>query len=126
VSDALCCLVWCILGEEGVPGTHVVSRGVPLVLQGAVENILERSDRLMTASGAVVKLDAAAKALVLQSLGQDGLRALRCLALAYTDKLGALGWRTMGRSTGGMRSSSTRPSTPPSRAGSCSVATGWP
>lgn len=61
-----------------------------VLVQGAVENILERSDRIVTSSGAVVKLDATAKSLVLQSLNKMASRALRCLALAYTDKLGPL------------------------------------
>jgi Ca2+-transporting ATPase len=58
--------------------------------QGAVENILDRSNRLQLSDGSVAPLSPQAREAILQKLSNMTTRALRCLAFAYTDDLGPL------------------------------------
>jgi Ca2+-transporting ATPase len=56
-------------------------------LQGAVENILDRSSFLQLSNGEVVALTDAAKAALLKKLNALSSKALRCLGFAYKDDL---------------------------------------
>ncbi|XP_010462591.1 PREDICTED: calcium-transporting ATPase 1, endoplasmic reticulum-type-like [Camelina sativa] len=56
-----------------------------LLVKGAVENLLERSTRIQLLDGSVHELDQYSKDLILQSLHDMSLGALRCLGFAYSD-----------------------------------------
>lgn len=58
--------------------------------QGAVENLLDRSNRIQLSDGSVSPLTSQVRDAILQKLSNMTTRALRCLALAYTDDLGTL------------------------------------
>lgn len=58
-----------------------------LWLQGAVENLLERSTSIQLPNGTVAKLDTKSKAVVLNSLHDMSTNALRCLGFAYKGEL---------------------------------------
>jgi magnesium-transporting ATPase (P-type) len=60
---------------------------VKVLLQGAVENLLERSAYIQLLDGSVVLLDDGAKALILSSLSEMSASALRCLGFAYKEDL---------------------------------------
>jgi magnesium-transporting ATPase (P-type) len=62
--------------------------GKPVLLQGAVENLLERSAYIQLLDGSVVLLDDGAKALILSTLSEMSASALRCLGFAYKEDLG--------------------------------------
>ena len=55
------------------------------VLQGAVENLLERSSYVQLFDGSVVELDSKAKAAILNSLNELSSAALRVLGFAYKE-----------------------------------------
>lgn len=57
------------------------------MLQGAVENVLERSSFIQLLDGSVVELDQHSRDLILESLREMSTRALRCLGFAYKDEL---------------------------------------
>lgn len=57
------------------------------ILQGAVENLLERSSFMQLLDGSVVELDQYSRDLILQSLHEMSTSALRCLGFAYKDDL---------------------------------------
>lgn len=61
--------------------------GKSILLQGAVENLLERSAYIQLLDGSVVLLDEGAKALILSNLSEMSASALRCLGFAYKDDL---------------------------------------
>lgn len=56
-------------------------------LQGAVENLLERSSSIQLLDGSVVELDQHSKSHILQTLNEMSSSALRCLGFAYKDNL---------------------------------------
>lgn len=56
-----------------------------IFLQGAVENLLERSSYIQLLDGSVVELDQRAKAVILDSLKELSTGALRVLGFAYKD-----------------------------------------
>nr|AAB58910.1 Ca2+-ATPase [Oryza sativa Indica Group] len=68
--------------------------GKNLLLQGAVENLLERSGYIQLLDGSVVLLDEGAKALILSTLREMVASALRCLGFAYKEDLGGI-WQHM-------------------------------
>jgi Ca2+-transporting ATPase len=57
------------------------------MLQGAVENVLERSSFMQLLDGSVVELDQHSRNLILESLREMSTSALRCLGFAYKDEL---------------------------------------
>jgi Ca2+-transporting ATPase len=57
------------------------------MLQGAVENLLDRSTSIQLLDGSVVPLDQYSKDLILQSLHEMSTSALRCLGFAYKEDL---------------------------------------
>jgi len=57
-------------------------------LQGAIENLLERSAFQQLADGSVVELGDASRELLLRKFHQMSSKALRCLGLAYKEDLG--------------------------------------
>lgn len=57
------------------------------ILQGAVENLLERSSFIQLLDGSVVELDEYSKDHILLSLREMSTSALRCLGFAYKDDL---------------------------------------
>eukprot|EP00850_Spirogloea_muscicola_P014853 SM000109S14167 [mRNA] locus=s109:444144:450805:- [translate_table: standard] len=61
-----------------------------LLVKGAVENILERCSQMQLADGAVVPLPQDAKQAIVDKLNDMTSRALRCLAMAFSDDLGEL------------------------------------
>lgn len=61
-----------------------------MLLQGAVESVLERCSSVLTASGAVVPLDPPCRSCLASLLDTLTSRALRCLALASKMDLGPL------------------------------------
>lgn len=56
-------------------------------MQGAVENVLERSNSLQLLDGSVVELGDDSRSLILQALFEMSSDALRCLGFAYKDEL---------------------------------------
>ncbi|CAH8251515.1 unnamed protein product [Arabidopsis lyrata] len=56
-----------------------------LLVKGAVENVLERSTRIQLLDDSVQELDQYSRDLILQSLRDMSLSALRCLGFAYSD-----------------------------------------
>lgn len=56
-------------------------------MQGAVENLLERSSSIQMLDGSVVELDENSRMLILETLHQMSSDALRCLGFAYKDEL---------------------------------------
>ena len=54
-------------------------------MQGAVENVLERSTHIQLLDGSTRELDQYSRDLILQSLHDMSLSALRCLGFAYSD-----------------------------------------
>lgn len=56
-------------------------------MQGAVENVLERSTRIQLLDGSVVRLDQNMKKVILQALHKMSTSSLRCLGFAYKDEL---------------------------------------
>lgn len=56
-------------------------------MQGAVENLLERSLYTQLADGSIVKLDQKSKNQILESLHEMSSSALRCLGFAYKEDL---------------------------------------
>lgn len=58
-----------------------------LWLQGAVENLLERSTSVQLLDGSVVELDQNSKNVILEALHGMSTSALRCLGFAYKDDL---------------------------------------
>ena len=54
-------------------------------MQGAVENVLERSTHIQLLDGSTQELDQYSRDLILQSLHDMSMSALRCLGFAYTD-----------------------------------------
>ncbi|KAI3909680.1 hypothetical protein MKW98_014097 [Papaver atlanticum] len=58
-----------------------------LLVKGAVENLLERSNYIQLLDGSVVKLDHSSRTLILESLHEMSSTALRCLGFAYKDEL---------------------------------------
>jgi Ca2+-transporting ATPase len=54
-------------------------------MQGAVENVLERSTHIQLLDGSKRELDQYSRDLILQSLRDMSLSALRCLGFAYSD-----------------------------------------
>ncbi|KAI3851990.1 hypothetical protein MKW98_019989 [Papaver atlanticum] len=58
-----------------------------LLVKGAVENLLERSNYVQLLDGSVVKLDHSSRTLILESLHEMSSTALRCLGFAYKDDL---------------------------------------
>lgn len=54
-------------------------------MQGAVENLLERSSFIQLLDGSVVKLDQNARDVILQSLNEMSSTALRVLGFAYKE-----------------------------------------
>ncbi|KAI3846473.1 hypothetical protein MKX03_034954 [Papaver bracteatum] len=58
-----------------------------LLVKGAVENLLERSNYVQLLDGSVVKLDHSSRTLILESLLEMSSTALRCLGFAYKDEL---------------------------------------
>lgn len=61
-----------------------------MVLQGAVESLLERSSHVQLADGSCVSLDESCSQLLLSRLMEMSSKGLRCLGLAYKDDLGEL------------------------------------
>lgn len=57
------------------------------MLQGAVENLLERSSFIQLLDGSTVELDKYSKDLILQVLREMSTDALRCLGFAYKEEL---------------------------------------
>lgn len=57
------------------------------MLQGAVENLLERSSFVQLLDGSIVELDQTSKDAILESLRKMSSSALRCLGFAYKDNL---------------------------------------
>ncbi|KAJ4980070.1 hypothetical protein NE237_010850 [Protea cynaroides] len=58
-----------------------------LLVKGAVENLLERSSFVQLLDGSVVELNQRSRDLILRSLNEMSTAALRCLGLAYKDKI---------------------------------------
>ncbi|XP_059646969.1 calcium-transporting ATPase 1, endoplasmic reticulum-type-like [Cornus florida] len=58
-----------------------------LLVKGAVENVLERSNSIQLLDGSVMELDQNSRNLILQSLHEMSTAALRCLGFAYRDEL---------------------------------------
>ncbi|KAG2320166.1 hypothetical protein Bca52824_013379 [Brassica carinata] len=56
-----------------------------LLVKGAVENLLERSTHIQLLDGSTQELDEYSRHLILQSLRDMSLSALRCLGFAYSD-----------------------------------------
>lgn len=56
-------------------------------MQGAVENVLERSSFVQLLDGSIVELDEYSRDLILQSLRDMSRNALRCLGFAYKQDL---------------------------------------
>ena len=56
-------------------------------MQGAVENLLERSTSIQLPNGSVAKLNTKSKAVILNSLHDMSTNALRCLGFAYRSEL---------------------------------------
>lgn len=56
-------------------------------MQGAVENLLERSRYIQLSDGSIDILDVAAKDAILQSVREMSSLALRCLGFAYKGDL---------------------------------------
>ena len=54
-------------------------------MQGAVENVLERSTHIQLLDGSTQELDQYSRDLILQSLHDMSMSALRCLGFAYSD-----------------------------------------
>lgn len=57
------------------------------MLQGAVENLLERSSFIQLLDGSTIELDKYSKDLILQVLREMSTDALRCLGFAYKEEL---------------------------------------
>lgn len=57
-------------------------------LQGAVENLLERSSHVQLADGSLVPIDEPCRQLLLLRLLEMSSKGLRCLGFAYKDDLG--------------------------------------
>lgn len=57
-------------------------------LQGAVENLLERSVSVQLFDGSIIRLDEHTKALILEHLHEMTSTSLRCLGFAYKEDLG--------------------------------------
>ena len=57
------------------------------MLQGAVENLLDRSTSIQLLDGSVVALDQYSKDLILHGLHEMSTSALRCLGFAYKEGL---------------------------------------
>lgn len=68
-----------------VPSFFSTSKTDTEILQGAVENLLERSTRIQLLDGSTQELDQYSRDLILQSLRDMSLSALRCLGFAYSD-----------------------------------------
>ena len=58
-----------------------------MILQGAVENLLERSSFIQLLDGSIIELDQYSRDLILQSLHEMSTDALRCLGFAYKEEL---------------------------------------
>lgn len=56
-------------------------------MQGAVENLLERSNSIQLLDGSVVELGDNSRSLILEALHEMSSGALRCLGFAYKDEL---------------------------------------
>uniref|UniRef100_A0A0D3DYK2 P-type Ca(2+) transporter n=1 Tax=Brassica oleracea var. oleracea TaxID=109376 RepID=A0A0D3DYK2_BRAOL len=56
-----------------------------LLVKGAVENVLERSTHIQLLDGSTQELDQYSRDLILQSLHDMSMSALRCLGFAYSD-----------------------------------------
>ena len=56
-------------------------------MQGAVENVLERSTKIQLLDGSVTQLDQNMKNVILQALHGMSTSSLRCLGFAYKDEL---------------------------------------
>lgn len=57
-------------------------------LQGAVENLLERSSHVQLADGSLVPIDESCRQLLLLRHLEMSSKGLRCLGVAYKDELG--------------------------------------
>ena len=57
-------------------------------MQGAVENVLERSTRIQLLDGSVLPLDQNTRKLIVDALQEMSTGALRCLGFAYKEELG--------------------------------------
>lgn len=57
------------------------------LLQGAVENVLERSTKVQLLDGTVVPLDENSKNSIVKALNEMSTSALRCLGFAFKDEL---------------------------------------
>eukprot|EP00850_Spirogloea_muscicola_P009678 SM000055S18212 [mRNA] locus=s55:21353:28368:+ [translate_table: standard] len=69
---------------------QISSGGNRLLVKGAVENILERCSQMQLADGSVVPLPQDARQAIVDKLNDMTSRALRCLAMAFSDDLGEL------------------------------------
>ncbi|XP_034693582.1 calcium-transporting ATPase 4, endoplasmic reticulum-type-like [Vitis riparia] len=58
-----------------------------LLVKGAVENLLERSNSIQLLDGSVVELGDNSRSLILEALHEMSSGALRCLGFAYKDEL---------------------------------------
>ncbi|RVW39745.1 Calcium-transporting ATPase 4, endoplasmic reticulum-type [Vitis vinifera] len=58
-----------------------------LLVKGAVENLLERSNSVQLLDGSVVELGDNSRSLILEALHEMSSGALRCLGFAYKDEL---------------------------------------
>lgn len=56
-------------------------------MQGAVENVLERSTKVQLLDGTVVPLDDKSRNSIVRALNEMSTSALRCLGFAYKDEL---------------------------------------
>ncbi|KAJ4704780.1 Calcium-transporting ATPase [Melia azedarach] len=58
-----------------------------LLVKGAVENLLERSNKMQLLDGSVVPLDHSSRSVISDALHEMSTGALRCLGFAYKDEL---------------------------------------
>lgn len=59
-----------------------------MILQGAVESVVERSSFVQLADGSVAEMDMPCRQLILTKLHEMSSKGLRCLGFAYKDDLG--------------------------------------
>lgn len=85
-SVMLCCCLRCLLVMSFSLSYDYIHDKIVL-LQGAVENLLERSAYIQLLHGSVVLLHKSVKTLILSTLSEISASALHCLAFAYKEDL---------------------------------------
>ncbi|KAB1223977.1 Calcium-transporting ATPase 1, endoplasmic reticulum-type [Morella rubra] len=76
-----------IILEEDLKEIERILISVDKLCQGAVETVLERSTKIQSLDGSVLRLDQNTRKVILDALYDMSTGALRCLGFAYKDEL---------------------------------------